>query len=101
MIVTAPPGGSAASASISEQVSRAQTSTLAPAADSNSAFHAAASVPPMTTVRRPSSGKNSGSVARRSIRRGRLGVGTRAGWSSSKLTHGLLDGDQAADLGNA
>ena len=49
-MTTAPPGGSAASASISAQGSGARTSTVAPAADSSSAFQAAASLPPTTTA---------------------------------------------------
>ena len=58
----------------------AKTSTCAPAADSNSAFHAAAAVPPATSARLPSSAKNSGSRASGSMpRRRRLrGLARRA-----------------------
>ena len=51
------------SCAISGSSSAAYTSTCAPAAASNSAFHAAAAVPPARIARRPSRLRNTGSLA--------------------------------------
>src|SRR5437588_10271253 len=52
-------------------------STVAPAAMSNSAFHAAAALPPATTARLPASAKNSGRRASASMRGGLASDGVR------------------------
>src|SRR5215207_2571683 len=67
----------AASAAISSETSAAKTSTLAPAADNNSAFHAAPALPPATTARLPSSAKNTGNRASGAIRPAGLSDGVR------------------------
>src|SRR5581483_7797149 len=104
-----PQGGSATSASISAQGSGAHTSTLAPAAERSSTFHAAASLPPATTTRRPARPKNSGSTSSGCMRRGRSRRGARAGSASrggmrdflGGLAAGGPCGDQAAQFGDA
>ena len=73
--MTAPRGGAAASASISSLGAAAKTSTRAPAAESNSAFHVAAWLPPATTARLFSSAKNAGSRAKAPMRVVRISVG--------------------------
>src|SRR5436309_12428102 len=73
----APCGGLAATASISSESSLASTSTFAPAAESSSAFQAAAGVPPASTTRLPASAKNTGSRASCPMRGLRVSVGVR------------------------
>src|SRR3974390_901602 len=74
---TEPRGGSTARARISSDMSAAYTSTRAPAADSNSAFHAAAALPPASTVRRPSSARKMGSLASGAMRPDGISDGVR------------------------
>src|SRR5262245_38997008 len=92
---TGPPGGSAARESISGHGAGAHTSTMAPAADSNSAFQAAAALPPAMTTRLPCSLKNSGTLASGDMRGGRAACGVRV---SCALMRRLLDGNEAANL---
>jgi hypothetical protein len=68
----------AASASISSLgAAAAKTSTRAPAAESNSAFHVAAGLPPATTARLFSNAKNAGSRAKAPMRVERISAGVR------------------------
>src|SRR5256885_338318 len=83
----------------------AAPSAVAPAAESSSAFQAAASLPPATTTRLPSSAKNNGRVESRPMRGGRAGCGIRGGGASDRLMgglgSGLFRGDQTMNLRDA